>query len=219
MRKARHATWAHWIFRPYLRYLFRRFFYSVEVLGSVPQIPEGQSILLLPNHSSWWDGFIIYLVNDLLWEKTPFVMMEEKQLKRFPFFNRVGAFSIRPGDRKDVEDSLDYTAGLLEDPSHLVFLFPQGELLPWHRRPLVFRQGFQKILTKTRGTPVVMLCGIRLEYTVDQRARIFLAFREAGLPPDGIAEEMEEMLGDMERWISRGETGLRIFSGKKSPGE
>jgi 1-acyl-sn-glycerol-3-phosphate acyltransferase len=221
MIKAHHRSWAHWIFRPYLRNVLKRTFQSIQLYGECPEVPQNRSILLLPNHSSWWDGFIIYFLNNRYWKKTPFVMMEEKQLNRFSFFNRLGAFSVRPGDPEDVQKTLAYSAGLLENPGHLVFLFPQGSLLPWNRRPLRFRTGYEHILSMTSAEPKVYLCGIRLEYTGEKRAQIFLSFRELShneRQPDAAAREMEMVLQDMEASIAREKKGTRLFCGKKSPG-
>lgn len=221
MREAHHSRWAHCIFNVYLRNLIKRTFHSIRILGECPMLPEDKSVLLLPNHSSWWDGFIIYWINELRWNKTPFVMMEEKQLNRFSFFNRVGAYSIRPGNREDVEKALKYTARLLENPHNLVFLFPQGRLLPWHQRPLTFKSGYKQILSITTENPSLFLCGIRPEYMGERCAEVFLMFRE--LPASTQSTEqaaliMEDLLREMETQISQGEKGILLFSGKKSPG-
>lgn len=221
MKPARHTGWAHIVFRPYLHHLVRCSFHSVQVLGELPPFSEDRSVLLLPNHSTWWDGFIIYLINDLVWQKKPFVMMEEKQLDRFPFFNRLGAYSVRPGDREDVEKTLAYSARLLENPRHLLFLFPQGKLLPWHQRPLTFKAGFSHILSASSGKPDVFICGIRTEFLGDQRPDIFIMFRKienSAFSPDLAALKMDMLLQEMENSIIQGETGHRLFTGRQSPG-
>lgn len=221
MKPAHHTGWAHILFRPYLRHLVRRSFHSVQVLGELPSFPEDRSVLLLPNHSTWWDGFIIYLTNDLAWQKKPFVMMEEKQLNRFPFFNRLGAYSVRPGDREDVEKTLSYSAHLLENPRHLLFLFPQGKLLPWHQRPLTFKSGFSHILSASPVRPEVFFCGIRAEFLGEQYPDIFIMFRKiekSVLSPDHAAFEMDLLLQEMENRIIQGKAGNCLFPGRKSPG-
>jgi len=219
MIQARHRKTAHLLFRPYLHLLMKRNFHSVRIFGPLPDFPSDHSILLLPNHSSWWDGFIIYLINDLYWQKKPYVMMEERQLKRFSFFNKLGAFSVRPGDKEDVDKTLIYASELLAKPENLVFLFPQGKLLPWHQRPIIFKNGFERILSTASVKPLIFICGIRPEFTGEQYPEVFLEFRPV-IPEDSDTRElnriMEDLLKDIEYKIAAEEKGSLLFFGKKS---
>lgn len=222
MIHAHHRKTAHLIFRPYLRALMKKNFQGIRVFGELPQFPPARSVFLLPNHSSWWDGFIIYLVNDLFWKKKPYVMMEEKQLKRFAFFNKLGAFSVRPHDREDVEKTLDYTSELLTKPENLVFMFPQGKLLPWHQRPLIFKEGYKRILDSVMVKPLIYICGIRLEFTGEQYPVVFLEFRNIGLEETEnhvLSRIMEDLLLSLEHKITMEEKGSNLFSGRKSLSE
>jgi 1-acyl-sn-glycerol-3-phosphate acyltransferase len=222
MIPAHHNKIAHLLFRPYLHFLTKNKFHCVRVFGPLPEFPPDRSVLLLPNHSSWWDGFIIYLVNDLYWKKKPYVMMEEKQLKRFPYFNKLGAYSVCPGNKTDVEKSIIYTAELLAKPENLVFMFPQGKLLPWHQRPLVFKQGYKRILDSVSVKPLIYICGIRPEFTREQYPEIFLEFRSVNMDEtekDELTGIMENLLKNLENRIVLEEKGSLLFAGRKSLSE
>ena len=38
-------------------------FMKFRCWGELPEIPDHLPLLLLPNHSTWWDGFFVYLLN------------------------------------------------------------------------------------------------------------------------------------------------------------
>ena len=150
MIQARHRLWADIIFQPYLTWLFKRNFHEIQLLGTPPEIPDDLPVLLLPNHSTWWDGFFVYLLNKKMFRRTAYLMMLESQLSKYKFFAKIGAYSIEPENRQGIIESLEYTVQLLNqemplrrsrDPDHrdgvppLVSIFPQGQLLPWQTRP------------------------------------------------------------------------------------
>ena len=96
MIQARHAAWADRIFHPYVTWLFKRHFHALRLLGKIPETNPELPLLLLPNHSTWWDGFFVYLLNKKLFERQPYLMRREDQLSRYRFFTRLGAYSINP---------------------------------------------------------------------------------------------------------------------------
>ena len=113
MIRARHRLWADIIFQPYLTWLFKRNFHEIQVLGTPPKIPDDLPVLLLPNHSTWWDGFFVYLLNKKIFHRTAYLMMLEKQLSKYKFFTKIGAYSIEPEKRRSIIESLEYTVQLL----------------------------------------------------------------------------------------------------------
>jgi 1-acyl-sn-glycerol-3-phosphate acyltransferase len=94
MIQARHTKWAEWIFIPYISHLLSRSFYSVRLLGNMPETDKNLPLVLLPNHSTWWDGFFVHLLNRKIFEREIFLMMLKSQLEKFSFFSRLGAFGV-----------------------------------------------------------------------------------------------------------------------------
>lgn len=160
MIEARHSRWAHALFSPYLHLLLRRHFSAIWLSNPQPELPPQMPVLLLPNHSTWWDGFFVYRLNQTLpGQRRPYVMMLESQLQRFWFFARVGAFSIDPASPAHIRASLRYAAGLLDSTGRrevLLSLFPQGELRPWAQRPLDYKRGLL-LLLRMVAQPVCLL--------------------------------------------------------------
>ena len=176
MIRAQHRLWADIIFQPYLTWLFKRHFHEIQLLGALPEIPDDLPVLLLPNHSTWWDGFFVYLLNKRIFRRTTYLMMLEAQLTKYKFFRKIGAYSIEPGNRRSVIESLEYTVELLNRKTSLVTVFPQGQLLPWYKRPLGYKRGVEWILRKY-GKPVTLLpLAIRTEFLGEKRPSVFFLF-------------------------------------------
>ena len=179
MIRAQHRRWADIIFQPYLTWLFKRHFHEIQLFGKLPEIPDDLPLLLLPNHSTWWDGFFVYLLNKRLFRRTTYLMMLEAQLTKYKFFAKIGAYSIAPEHRRSIVESLEYTVELLNRKTSLVAIFPQGQLLPWDQRPLGYKRGVEWILRKY-GKPVTLLpLAIRTEFLGEKRPSVFFLFGDA----------------------------------------
>jgi len=106
------------------------------------------------NHSSWWDSLILFYLNQEKLKLDAIAMMAENGLKRFPFFRKIGAFSVNPDSRKSLMTSLNYASDQLKNNKHL-FLFPQGEESHLEKHPYVFFSGAAFLKEKVPTTPVV----------------------------------------------------------------
>ena len=200
MIRAQHCLWADIIFQPYLTWLFKRNFHEIQLLGTPPEIPDELPVLLLPNHSTWWDGFFVYLLNKKIFRRTPYLMMLEKQLSKYKFFAKIGAYSIEPENRRNIIESLEYTVELLNREMPLVSVFPQGQLLPWHTRPLGYKRGVEWIL-RTYGKSVTVLpLAIRTEFLGEKRPSVFFLFGAVNSFDAGAFQGMD--------WLDRTETEL-----------
>lgn len=110
--------------------------------------------LFLMNHSSWWDPLLLFYLNEVWLKKDGIAMMNQNGLERFPFFRKLGAYSINASNRRDVMASLKYTAQKL-DQGTSVFLFPQGKETHIDQRPLDFMPGASFIQEKSPHVKVV----------------------------------------------------------------
>lgn len=217
MIPARPSAWAERVFDLYLTRLFKRHFSALHFLGEPPQVDPALPLLLLPNHSTWWDGFFIHLLNKKIFHRRPYLMMLEEQLRRYPFFSRVGVFSVAPNPAQHTRASLRYAAQLLQDARNLVCLFPQGELASWEKRPLQYKRGLELIL-KLHDAPVNLLpLAIRLEFLGEQLPAAFFLFGEnksathetfAGMAQ--LERETETLLEELRAALARGERGQSL---------
>lgn len=122
-----------------------------------------EPILVVANHASWWDGFLVRELHRRLRPDRPFLtVMLEEQLRRHPFLRRLGGVGLVPGSTASLRGLLDRLGRLgSEAQGAMVLLFPQGRLWPSHRRPLDFRPGLRAIRRVLPGSWVLPL-GIHL---------------------------------------------------------
>ena len=200
MIRTQHRLWADIIFQPYLTWLFKRNFHEIRLLGTRPEVPNDLPLLLLPNHSTWWDGFFVYLLNKRIFHRTPYLMMLETQLSKYKFFRKIGAYSIEPENRHAVIESLEYTVELLEQKMSLVAIFPQGQLLPWHTRPLGYKRGVEWILQKYGKPATVLPLAIRTEFLGEKRPSVFFLFGDVLMFDGRTFQGMD--------WLEKTETAL-----------
>lgn len=157
MIKTQPACWAKLIFHLYIMRLLKRSFHAFYQTGPVPEVLSEAPILLLPNHNTWWDGFLVYFLNSVLYKRPMYLMMLERQLKKYPFFSRVGAYGIEPNHISSLKKSLLYTIELMEQKNPkppLICIFPQGELLPWRPQPLNFKPGIEWIVKNIKNQSI-----------------------------------------------------------------
>jgi hypothetical protein len=218
---ANHARWADILFSAYLRRLMQRSFHSLRLLGALPQLTVGLPVVLIPNHSTWWDGFFVYLLNKELLHRRLYLMMLAEQLSRFRFFRRVGAFGIIPGQRRSVVETLRYSSSLLQDPGNLLCMFPQGELRPYGVRPLGFEPGLKRILALSGARASLQMLAMRAEFRGDQLPEVYFLFdepvevRKAEIPSIEWIEGRETSLLDrLDGLIATGESGSPILCGR-----
>lgn len=217
MIQAQHRLWADLIFQPGLKWLFKRHFHTIQLLGALPDIPPHLPLLLLPNHSTWWDGFFIYFLNKRIFRRTAYLMMLEEQLTKYRFFAKLGAYSIEPKHRQGIAKSLKYTVELLNQETPLICIFPQGELLPWHTRPLGYKRGVEWVL-REYGKPIAVLpLAIRTEFLGEKRPNVFFLFGDVNsfdadtFPGMDWLEEAENaLLEDLALRILRQEDGRNL---------
>jgi chlorobactene lauroyltransferase len=154
------------IYRLLARQALRNSFHRVwlQTHGPLPEPGDGPLLLYL-NHSSWWDGYLMYVIHRMVLRGRfdAHLLMEEKQLRSYRFFTWSGAFSINRHDPADVARSQAYAAGLLRGGARprALFIFPQGKIVPQDRRPLVTYPGVARIVAQAGP---VTLCPVALRY-------------------------------------------------------
>ena len=161
------------IYRAMVRPSLRRMFHRIALSGPAPP-PWNLPVLLYLNHVSWWDGYMPFLLTDEVWRRESFVMMEEPQLRRYGFFRYCGAFSVDRNDPREGLRSVAYAAELLRgQPGRLMWIFPQGAIVPNDRRPLQSFAGAAHIAR--RAAPVCCIpMALRYEFGGEQRPQALI---------------------------------------------
>ncbi len=204
MIKTMHTQWARAVFTPVIEGLLRTSFSSFYSTASVPEIDPASGLLILPNHFSWWDGFFMYHLLFPMSNRKVHLMMLERQLRRYWYFRHIGAFSINPGAAASVIESLEYTAGILNDSSRLAIIYPQGEIQSQFSRSIKLYPGFASALKKTEKPVTVLPVFFAVDWFEHKKPEIWFRY--------GTPFSKEEVLGDLSgffRTFNRGFTELK----------
>jgi 1-acyl-sn-glycerol-3-phosphate acyltransferase len=138
----------YWCLHQYVKFLVRTKFH--DLIFNTFEIEKNKSVLLLANHFSFWDGLILYCINDKLLKKNFHFMVNEDTAYKLHYLRYGGAFSINKNSRQILE-SLDYAASLLNDPDNLVLLFPQGKLFSNFVEDVHFEKGVLRVIKQAAG--------------------------------------------------------------------
>ena len=142
------------IFDLYCRWLFWRRFDSVST-KSAYQPADGQKTIYYLNHNSWWDGLIPFILNQKIFHQNARGMMEDKQLNRYPFFRRMGVFSINLSSARSSMQSLRYAIRSMDRPNAALYIYPQGKVVPFATNNLEFKKGIGWLARKLPDADLV----------------------------------------------------------------
>lgn len=177
MIKARHNTVVYWFFRTYARLRILSAFRTTVISGNFKD--SGRSILLLSNHTSWWDGFWALYLNMKLFKKKFHFMMDEEQLSKRWLFSLSGGYSIRRGSRT-IFDSLRYTEDLLANRENLVVIYPQGKIYSSHTPQISFKRGLERLHFKRESKPDIYFLVQLTDYFQYEKSTLFFYLEKAG---------------------------------------
>ncbi|MDR6942396.1 1-acyl-sn-glycerol-3-phosphate acyltransferase [Mucilaginibacter pocheonensis] len=134
-----------------------------ELLLNNIEVDQDKSILLIANHFSFWDGLIIYCINEKLLKKKYHVMVQKETVHKLTYLKFSGAFSITKNS-KDIIESLNYASELLNDPQNLVLIFPQGKLYSNYIDDVRFDKGVLRIMQKAQGKFQLIFASTFIQY-------------------------------------------------------
>lgn len=155
----------------------QRYFAGVHVQGDLTALAnDDRPTLFFANHISGWDGTIASYISYTYLQQDPYIMTNDVAVN--PRTNRIGAFSVNTHDRFSATQSLRYSVRLLREVQRCaLWMFPQGIVLPFHKRPLGFQKGTAIIFSQVKE---VRLVPVGLYYTLIMRRRpeAFVSFGE-----------------------------------------
>lgn len=181
-RPSRVGAWLVYraLVRPALRRTFNRVLLDDRAVQQYAVFSRGTvaPVICYVTHVSWWDGYLGFELFRNVYPRTHFLMMEEAQLRRYFFFRWCGCFSVDRADPREGVRSLRYAATLLHSHRRaLVWLFPQGEIVPPDQRPLQLYRGAARIATLADGVWCVPIA-LRYEFGPEQRPDALILFGE-----------------------------------------
>ncbi|RCH55028.1 glycerol acyltransferase [Mucilaginibacter hurinus] len=172
----------HWFFHRYINYIVNKNFHGVKY--NTVQVDLTRSVLLIANHFSWWDGFILYHLNTLLFKKRFHIMVLEETVRKVSFIKYMGAFSVAKNSR-DILTSINYAAGILNNPANLLVIFPQGKLHSNFVDDINFEKGAFKIYEQVKEKPQLIFAASFIEHLQHKLPTINVYLKSAANVADG----------------------------------
>ncbi len=173
---ANHNKWYKFFFDWYFKFIIRKDFRNIIIKGNV-EINNNFSLLVISNHFSWWDGFLIYVINNLIFKKKFHIMMLEEELAKRKFLTKIGTYSVSKKG-KAIFESIHYTQKLLSESQNMVSIFPQGKIETLVPKKFDFESGVDRIITNTINNQIVLVAFF-IDYHSYRKPTIYAYLKEA----------------------------------------
>jgi hypothetical protein len=131
---------------------------------NAPEVDHDEAILLLANHFSWWDGIFLFYINKRVFKKRFHVLVSQNEHHKYSILKYIGAFASEK-QGKDTMDTLIYAGQLLNDPTNLVLVFPQGKIYSSHVSSINFEKGIMKIFNSSNKKFQVFFSTTVIDYS------------------------------------------------------
>ncbi|MBD3615571.1 MAG: 1-acyl-sn-glycerol-3-phosphate acyltransferase [Gracilimonas sp.] len=143
-----------WFFDHYTRWSLKRRFKQVWVKQEYQPAPQSKTIYFL-NHNLWWDGLIPLYLNRNFLHQNARALMEDKQMRQYTFFSKIGAFSIDLDNPKSSLSSLRYALESMKRDNASLFIYPEGKITPASNSEPDFKQGLAWLYTNCKDADFV----------------------------------------------------------------
>lgn len=204
----RSTLFTRWFTR-HARGRLRSTFGRILVHGRERAVALGKDapLLVLANHTSWWDPLVALFLADLL-ELEAYAMMNARNLERLPFFGLVGAFGVDLDDARDGARAVRHAARLLVEPRRAVWIFPEGEERSAFA-PLELRPGAVYVARRAAGALVVPIA-VRYVFAGTEAPDLWISIGAPLTPMNdapvavAVLEQRDAIAGELAR-IDRGD--------------
>ncbi len=130
-------------------------------------------VIYCVTHTSWWDGYMVGLLNRTVFKQDAYLMMEEVNLARYWFFTWIGVFGVDRDDARKALASIDYSVRLLtEQQGRAIWVFPQGTITHPDTRPMGLFSGAGHIARRV-GRCALVPVALRYEFRMEQAPQVF----------------------------------------------
>ncbi|MGF1923476.1 MAG: 1-acyl-sn-glycerol-3-phosphate acyltransferase [Bacteroidia bacterium] len=145
----------------YFSYIFKKHFSSFSY--NELTVKEDEALLVLANHFSWWDGFMLFQLNKRIFKKQFHVLVTSNHYLEVKHLKYFGAFA--PKDKgKDVIKTFQYAGALLNDPKNLVLIFPQGKMRSSYTSSVNFEKGVLQVINASKKQFQIVFSVILTDY-------------------------------------------------------
>jgi hypothetical protein len=133
------------------------------------------------NHNYWWDGLLPLYLNKKYFGQKARALMEDVQMRKYPFFSRIGAFSIDLTNPKSSIHSLRYALKSMEREKACLFIYPEGKIVPVTEKTSEFKNGLSWIYQNSEDLDFVPI-GIYIDYSGSNKPELNIYIGELTKP-------------------------------------
>ena len=207
------CRWFDW----YCGVALRRHFYAVREFDGGGPTPSqiGPRLVVAATHQSFWDGIVLnWWLKSLGWRDLWCVSAAE-QVRRHPFFRRVGSCGVERGDPTDGLRVVRFTASRLREasparPAALV-IFPQGRIV--HPSLPIAVEAGATLIARVADAPLVPVA-LAYDFWEEQRPELLIA---AGPPrPANLREALVALRSQLAQAAAANLPGRLLLQGRKS---
>jgi len=178
------------LIEPWVYWLIEHTFSSVRIKNkkNLNLANPNYASLFYGNHSCFHDGQVAYYICRKMFNANFYLMIQE--LYKLPLLSKIGGFSVEKDSPIDALKSINYAVDLLKDSKNMVWIFPQGRVMPPDYRPIKFESGLSYISHKVGG---INLFPVSLKYTYvrEVRPEIFAEIGEPIIIENGVSNKKE----------------------------
>ena len=112
MIPARPSPMLRWYFGRHVESRFKHAFAALRIRGldAFRRSTAAGPVLVVSNHTSWWDPMFCIWLSTRLARVDGYAMMDSKNLRALPFLGRLGGFGVDPGSPLDGYRAVRYAA-------------------------------------------------------------------------------------------------------------
>lgn len=103
--------------------------------------------------------------------------MEDKQMKQYPFFSKIGAFSINLDNARSTITSLRYAVQSMERDDACLFIYPEGKITSVSDSKPEFKDGITWLYENLANIDFVPV-GIYIDYSQANKPDLHLSIGE-----------------------------------------
>jgi len=162
------------LLKPSLKRAFGGVYAHIDPATLKLRSDASRPIIFCMTHSGWYDGHIAFMLNDRVFRRDGYLMMEEVNLARYFFFTWLGVFGVDRDDVRNALVSIDYISDILRDGENTaLFVFPQGEMKHPDERPIKLYSGVATIARKV-GRCALVPVAVRYDFIMEQAPDAFV---------------------------------------------
>ena len=204
------------VFDPWMRHHVR-----VCIAGTRSLQLGDDPVMLVSNHVSWWDGFLLRAIQKRIRPESPFYSIAlERELSRQPLLRLIGGIGIVASSPSSILGSMrELERRCLEDRRSVIGFFPQGCITPSFRRPLGFNRGIE-LFARRLGPLTIIPVALHIEPLNGMAPTAFVRVGEPELAPNGLVSAsalQERVSGLLDSTLAilsiHGENSTRVWEG------